>query len=86
MAQSEGEKDSDQRIRDLLEHLARRFTYSDMLREKIVERALRDLNGEAAPVSLNSKKILLIVRNVALEYFGIENDRDAGSSAGRAPE
>ncbi|WP_333899110.1 hypothetical protein [Agrobacterium pusense] len=86
MSQSEGEEDSDQRIRDLLDHLARRFTSSDALREKIVERAVRDLKSETPPVPLSSKKLLPVVRNIALEYFGIENDLGAGSSAGRAPK
>ncbi|MDH0872128.1 hypothetical protein [Agrobacterium pusense] len=83
MSQFGSDEDSNQRTRDLLKPLARRFTYSEATCEEIVERALRSLVAEAQPISVNSKTLLPLVRRVALDYFGIEQNPNAGSSAGR---
>jgi len=83
MSQFGSEEDPNQRTRDLLKGLVRRFTYSEATCEEIVERALRSLAAEAHPVSVNSKTLLPLVRRVALDYFGIEQDANSGSAASR---
>lgn len=83
MSQFGSGEDSNRRMRDLLNALACRFTYSDAACEVIVERALRRLIAEAEPIQANSKTLLPIVRRVALDYFGIERDPDAVSTSGR---
>ncbi len=83
MSQFGSEEDPNQRTRDLLKGLVRRFTYSEATCEEIVERALRSLAAEAHPVSVNSKTLLPLVRRVALDYFGIEQNPSAGPSVGR---